>query len=142
LAGLGAASPRIEHRRRGLVGEQLAGSLQRLQQPRVDRPEQEGRAAHPVSERRTIESDPLAGVDLRLAVERQMVCVLADDHVGDGSFGGDAALNQPRGRRRLDHHVLAGAAGVLGPAHHQHAELGRHDVQPLGAVLADQVKSS
>jgi hypothetical protein len=108
----------------------------------MHRSEQEGCSPHPVGQGGAIKLDPLTGVDLRLAVERQMVCVLADDHVGDGSFGGDAALNQPRGRRRLDHHVLAGAAGVLGPAHHQHAELGRHDVQPLGAVLADQVKTS
>ena len=46
------------------------------------------------------------------------------------------------GAGRLDHHFLAGPAGVLGPAHHQHPELGRDDVQPLGDVLADPVQSA
>lgn len=38
LARLGAAAPGIEHRRGGLVGEELAGRLQPLEQPLVDRP--------------------------------------------------------------------------------------------------------
>ena len=71
-----------------------------------------------------------------------MIGILAHHHMGDGGLGGDAALDQPGWRRGLDHHVLAGSAGVLRPAHHQNPKLGRHDVQPLGAVLADQVQSA
>jgi len=48
-----------------------------------------------------------------------MVGVLGHDDMGDGGFGGDAALDQSRRRRGLDHHVLAGAAGVLGPPNYQ-----------------------
>jgi hypothetical protein len=53
---------------------------------------------------------------------------------------GIAAFDQPRRSRRLNDHLLAGAAGVLRPAHHQHLELSRDDVQPLGDVLADPVQ--
>ena len=140
LAGLGPPSPGIEHRRGRLVGEQLGRGLQLLQQPLVQRAQQEGGAAGPVREGRAVEVDALAGVDLGLAIERQVIGVLGDHDVGDRRLGRQAALDQARRRRRLDHHVLAGAAGVLGPAHHQHPELGRDDVQPFGDVLADQVQ--
>lgn len=69
-----------------------------------------------------------------------MIGVVADNHMGDGGLWGNATLDQPGRSRGLDHHVVAGAAGVLGPPHHQHAELGGHDVEPLGAVLPDQAQ--
>ncbi len=48
LAGLGPAAPRIEHRRRRLVGEQSGRGLQVVEQPFVHWPQQEGGAPHPV----------------------------------------------------------------------------------------------
>lgn len=66
-----------------------------------------------------------------------MIGVLVDQDVGHRGFGRQAALDQPRRRQSLHHHTLAGAAGVLGPARHQHAVLSRDDVKPLGPVLAD-----
>ena len=101
---------------------------------------EEGGAADPVGQRRAVEIDALAGVDLRLAIERQVIGVLGDQHLGDRRLGRQAALDQPRRRRRLDDHVLAGAAGVFGPAHDQHPELGGDDVEPLADVLADPVQ--
>ena len=142
LAGLGPPAAWIEHRRRGLIGEQLVRGLQRLQQARVQRPQQEGGPAGPVRQRRAVEIDPLAGIDLSLPVEWQMVGVLADDNVGDQGLGGQAALDQPRGRWRLHDHLLAGAAGVLRPAHHQHPEPGGDHIQPLGDVFADPVQGA
>ncbi len=108
----------------------------------VHRPDQEGGPAGPVREGGAIELDALAGVDLGLAIERQVIGVLADHDMGDGSLSGQPALDQASGRRRLNDDALAGAAGVLGPAHDQHLELSRDDIEPLSAVLADQVKGT
>ena len=60
--------------------------------------------------------------------------------MGDGSLGRDATLDQAGRRRRLDHPFLAAPAGVLRPPHHQDPELGRHDVESLGDVLADAMQ--
>ena len=103
-------------------------------------PQMPGGAANPVGERRTVEGDPLPGVDLRLAVERQMVGVFGDEHMGDRRLGRQAALDQSRRSRRLHHGALAGPAGVFGTARHQHAELRRHDIEPLGDIFADPVQ--
>ncbi len=69
LAGLGSSAPRIEHRRRGLVGEQLGRTLQLHEQPFVNRPQQPCGLADPISQGRAVEVDPLPGVDLGLPVE-------------------------------------------------------------------------
>ena len=48
-----------------------------------------------------------------------------------------------RGRcGRLHHHVLASPAGIFGSPDHQNPELGRDDVEPLGAILADHVQQA
>ena len=99
-----------------------------------------GGAADPVGERGAIEIDALPGADLRLAIERQVVGIFGDQNLGDRRLGRQAALDQPRGRGSLHDNVLAGAAGVFGPAHDDHAQLRRHDVQPLAHVLADPVQ--
>jgi hypothetical protein len=105
--------------------------VQRLQPP--------GTPADPVGERRTVEADPLAGVDLDLPIEGKVIGVLGDDDVGDQCLGRQAAFDQPGWGRRLHHRAGAGSAGVLGPANYQDPELGRHHIQPLGDVLADLV---
>ena len=53
-----------------------------------------------------------------------------------------AALDQPRRRRGLKHHFLTLAAGVFGPAHHQHPELGRDYVEPFSNVFADPMQGA
>ena len=106
----------------------------------MHRPQMAGGAADPVGQRRAIEIDALAGVDLGLAIERQVVGIFGDQDLGDRRLGRQAALDQPRRRRRLHDHVLAGPAGVFGPAHDEHPELRRHDVEPLAHVLADPVQ--
>jgi hypothetical protein len=96
LAGLGAAATGIENRRRRLVGEEPVGRLQPLEQPLVDRPEQEGCLSDPVGECGPIQVHALAGIDLRLTIQRKMVGIFADQHMGDGRFGRDAAFDEPR----------------------------------------------
>ena len=78
LALLDAPASGIEHRRRGLVGEQLGRLLEPLQEPRVHRPQREGGAADPVGQGGAIERDALAGVDLRLAIEWRVVGIFGD----------------------------------------------------------------
>ncbi len=102
--------------------------------------QQEGGLAHPIGERGAVEDDALPGVDLGLAVERQVVGVFGHKHMGDGSLGRDAALHEPRGSRRLHHHLLASPAGVLRPARDDDAELGGQHVEALGHVLAHHME--
>jgi hypothetical protein len=103
-------------------------------------PQMERSASDPVGERRAIEANALALVNLRLAVERQVVGIFGDERVRNRCFRRQAAFDQPRRGRRLDDDVLACAAGLFGPTHDQHPELRRHDVELLADVLANLVK--
>jgi len=72
LRCLGAASPRIENRGRGVIGEQFWRRLQPGEQVLVDGSQVEGRPANPVSQYRVVERDPLAGINLLLPIQRKM----------------------------------------------------------------------
>ena len=74
---------RIEHGRRCLVGEQLGRTLQPFKEAGVDRAKREGGAAHPIGQGRAIEIDALAGINLRLAIKRQVIGIFGDDDMGD-----------------------------------------------------------
>lgn len=78
-----------------------------------------------------------AGEERILAVERKVIGVFRDEDVGNHGLRRDAALDEPGGRRPLYHHLLAGPARVFRPTRHDHAELGRHDVEAFGKILAD-----
>ena len=108
----------------------------------MDWPQQEGGTADPISQGRAIQIDALAGVNLRLAIQRKVIGVLRHQHLGDRRLGRQPAFDQTRRCRRLHHHILASPAGVFGPAYDQHAELCRHDVEPLGDILADPMQLS
>ena len=58
----------------------------------------------------------------------------------DRGIGRQPAFDQPGWGRRLNDTVFTGAASVFGPAHDQHPELRRHNVEPLAHVLANPVK--
>jgi hypothetical protein len=98
VPGLGLSRPRIEDRGAGLVHEQLRGLFQICQQRVMDGAKLKGRAADPVCEGRPVQIDALAAVDLGLPVERQVVGIFADQHMGDSRLGRHAARNEPRGR--------------------------------------------
>lgn len=133
----GAPAAGVEHRRAGLVHEEPLGAPEMRAHPVRDRPEVERGAPGPVSQRGAVELDALAAVDARLPIERQMVAELGDQHMGDQRLGGQAAGHDALGRVGLRDRARAFAAGVFRAARHQHAELGRHDIETLGAVLAD-----
>lgn len=82
-ARLGAAAPRIEHRHRGVVGVNLVaanhvaanGSRQGCEQPCG--------LAHPIGERGPLELNAGTPVDALLAIQRAVVGVLGDHHLGE-----------------------------------------------------------
>jgi hypothetical protein len=108
--------------------------------PLVDGAQMESGPSDPVGERRAVKPHALTRVDLRLAVERQMIGVFGNQHLRHRRIGRQAALDEARRGWRLDDDVLAAAAGVFGSAHDEHAELRRNDVELLAHVLADPVK--
>ena len=90
----------------------------------MDRPQQEGRTADPIGQRRTVEFDALAGIDLSLPIQRKMIGIFGDKHLRYRGLGGQSALDKPGRRRRL----------------HQPPELCRHDVEPFADILADPMQ--
>jgi hypothetical protein len=136
---LGAAAARIEHRRGGLVDCDLAGGQNVFAQPQPERLEFGGRIADPERQHRALDVDALREQHLGLPIERQMPGIFGDQHVGDHRLGRQPALDQPFGRRRLNHAIRAGPAGIFGTMRHDHPELRRDDIEPLGGLLADHM---
>ena len=94
--------------------------LQRLQPP--------AGTADPSRQGRAFDPGAMPGEDLSLPVERGVVAVFADQHLGKESWGrhplGDRAL---RGRGLMDR--VTGAATIFGTADADHPELGRDPVE-------------
>jgi hypothetical protein len=99
-----------------------------------------GSVAYPVGQRRSVRRDTLPGVDLSLAVQRQVVGIFRHQDLSDRGFRWHAAFDQSRGRRSLHDNIFATPVGVFRTGGDEHSELGRHDVQPLALVLADPVQ--
>jgi hypothetical protein len=102
-----------------------------------DRHQVETGAADPVAKGAAIEMDALPLEDLGLAIKRQVVAEFRNDDPGDEEFRGQPTGHDMFRRMRLRHGLRAAAAGVFGASRHQHPELGRDHVQPLGQVFAD-----
>ena len=85
----------------------------------MDRAQLEGGAADPVGQGGAVEIEPFAVEDLALAVEGQMVGILADQHMGQKARPRAAALDRARGQRGLDEPFAAGAGepGTDDPVH-------------------------
>ena len=130
-------APGVEHRRSRLVHEQAIRPGEMIAHVPGDRLQVEAGPAGPVAQGGAVEPDAVAGVDPGLAVERQMVAELRDDDLGDQRLGRQPARHDMLGRVRLHHRPRAAAAGVPRAARHQHPQLRRHHVEPLGDVLAD-----
>jgi hypothetical protein len=106
----------------------------------MDRPQHKGGTADPIGQRRAIQRDALPCVNLGLPVERQVIGVLGDEDMRHRRLGRQPALDQSRRRGSLYHHFLASPTGILGPAHHEHVQLRRDDVEPFAAILTDPVQ--
>ena len=132
------AGARRQHRHRGLVHEQAVRRLEVVDHPVDDRGQHLHSAPGPVAQHGAVEIDPLAPVGLGLTVERLVIGELRDQRVRHQRLARKAARHQMLRRWRLGALLaLAGAADVLRPDRDQHPQLGRHDVETLGAILAD-----
>ena len=69
-----------------------------------------------------------------------MIGVFGDENLRHRRLGRQPALDQPRRCGRLHHPVLAGSAGIFGPTHNQHAELGRDDIESFADILANPMQ--
>jgi hypothetical protein len=140
IALLGAATAGIEHRRNRLIDGDLGGGEDELAQATVDGLELGARIAGPERQHRPLDVEALGGQHLGLAVERQMPGVFGNQHGGHHRFRRQPALDQPLGRSCLHDRLLTGPAGIFGTVRHQHPELRRDHVEPLGGLLADHVQ--
>ncbi len=86
--GLGRAATRVEHRHRRIVGMQLGGAEHVALEGANQRIEQVEALAHPFGERRAFQLDAFSGVDLRLAVQGQVIGVLRHQHVCEQARAG------------------------------------------------------
>lgn len=69
-----------------------------------------------------------------------MVGILGDQHMGDERLCGDAVLDDARHCRGLHRRGLAGTATVTRTPGDENAKTGRHDIEPCGDILADDVE--
>src|SRR5258708_11505834 len=105
LAGAGS-----KHWDRRVIGVQL-GCRQYMSAHLIDeRCEQMAGSSHPVSKRRAIELDAFASIDLRLAIEGKMICILREQHMRQKTWPGQSPVYRSRRRRCFDDHIALRAA--------------------------------
>jgi hypothetical protein len=136
---LGTPSTWIKYRGRRLVDEQLGRAQHLVAHQPPHWFDLDCGVAGPEGQRRPIDHNALPCQDLGLAVKRAVVGVFRDDDMGNQLLCRQAALDQPRRRRRLHDCPLAAAAGVFRPPRHDHLVLRRDDIEPLRAVFADHM---
>ena len=112
-AGFGTTATGVEHRDRGIVGEQLLRGKDVLGEPCLQRLQPPDGAANPVGERRTIQLDALPGEDLALPVKRQVIPGHGrEDRGWPGPWRSDAPGRAPDGWSRTPgSHSAAGRCG-------------------------------
>jgi hypothetical protein len=138
---LGPPAAGIEHRKRGVVGEDLGRGQHRADDQVVQWCQPPTRAANPVRQGRTVQLDALTLEHLRLAVKRQGIRIFADHHVRDQRLRRHSAINGAIRRRRYEHDILAGAARITRTPGHPDPQLRRGDVELFGAQFADGMQN-
>ena len=103
----------------------------------VDRLQEVGADGHPAARRLAGQLHPVAAVDPLLAVQRQVVGVLADGHLGHQPRPGQPLLDRLGEPLGDDDVPLATLAGVLGPHVLQDDQAGRDVLELLADLLAD-----
>src|SRR4051812_21964045 len=79
---LGSAAAGIQPWQGGVVGNHLGRGQNRAQNQLIQRLQPPAGASDPVAQSGTIQLDTLAGEDLRLAIQRQVVGLFVDQNVG------------------------------------------------------------
>ena len=98
-----------------------------------------GGLADPAGQRRASDVEAVAGEDLALPVERQVVGILADEDMGQEAGAGPTLLDRARGQRHLMD-ALAAGTGPARPHDAVHHETPRHIVEFFGDVLAQRLE--
>ena len=101
--------------------------------------EMERRLANPIGQDRAVQIEAGPRQYLALTIEWQMICIFANQNMGERPFGWQAAHDQMGRRWRLGHSVGAGPARIFRTHGDNNAQLCRHYIQPLCAVFADFV---
>src|SRR5262245_30882808 len=135
-AGLGAAAAGIEHRNRGVVGEQLLRGKDVLGESGLKRLEPPAGAADPVRERRAVQLDALPGEDLALTIQRQWIAVFRDQGMGEKAGSGHAFGDRPLRSMRLVN-GSASPAAVAGSADADDTKPCWHVIECLADGFAD-----
>jgi hypothetical protein len=135
-SGLGSASAGIERRNRRVVGVQRRAGANVPFDPRAQGFEQRGEMAHPARHDGPVDRNALAGVDVGLTMQRQMIAELRHGDMGEQRRAGASLLDRQRRHRRLDD-GLAGAAAHLRAHMDDALEVGRHVFEHLALVGAD-----
>lgn len=136
----GLAEPGGEHRHGRVVGVECAPGQGMLADRLGQGCQQRGRRSDPIGQGGTVECDALAGIDLGLAVKRQVVGVFGHQHMGEQSRARPPALDR-QGRHRRLHDRFAQAADDLGADMPDDLEQ-RDALQHLGLVLAEPAQLS
>ena len=111
---------------------------QMLGQSRAQRFKPPGGTTDPVGERRAIEFEAVSRKNLRLAIERNVVAVFADQNVGEQP-GACQPFRDWTVWCRCLMQLAAGSTSVLGAANADDAKTGRNIVQHFADGLADFV---
>jgi len=114
-SGLRPPTPWIKHRHWRVVGEQMIRGEHVLAQAFLQRLEPPAGAADLSGERGPREINAMAREDLRLPIERRVVAIFADQHLGKQRRRRQTAGDHPLRSRRL-HHRLTGPTGIFGPS--------------------------
>jgi hypothetical protein len=99
-----------------------------------------GGLADPVSQRGTVKINAFAVEDLTLAIERQVISILADQNMGQQARARAAALDGPRGQRGL-HEPLAARTGQTRANDAVHDKPAGNVFQFLGDILTDPAQA-
>ena len=129
---------RVQHRGRGFIHEQLVGRFRCSARRSTTGFRWNAALPDPIGQHRAVQIKPArARIWLWRYNGRWSAYLLTSTWAMVASVGRPPMIRC--GVRRLGHPVGAGPAGVFGAHGDDHAQLGRHDVQPLAAVLADLV---
>jgi hypothetical protein len=99
------------------------------------------RRAYPSGQRRAVQIDAFAGIDLRLPVERHVVGILRDQHISEQPRPDESSIDRPRRCRSL-HGPVVGVAAQLRAHMADDLEAGSYALQHLGEILAQLAQSA
>ena len=139
-SGFGTASARVQHRQSGVVGEHDRRGQHRAQHQFVQWGEPPAGATDPRAQGGTIQCHALPGEDLDLAIQRRVIAIFADHDVRHQCLCGHAAVDWTVRRGGLNHGALTRATAKARTADQLHAQLRRHVIEHLRAVLTDHVQ--